>query len=112
MGYLASGEIFENMLQLKRFSLYFEINLNRKWLVSYKYSDISYRNTREFGPGHVPQENLEIIVAICMVRLRGIILMIVPLFFTKITITGKHLATLLLWVMLNCSTRNLKKDML
>ena len=32
MGYLASGETFENMLQLKLFALYFEIVLNRKWL--------------------------------------------------------------------------------
>ena len=31
MGHLAPGEIFENILQLKRFSLYFEGILNRKW---------------------------------------------------------------------------------
>ena len=30
MGHLAPGEIFENMLQLKRFGLYFEGILNRK----------------------------------------------------------------------------------
>ena len=30
MGYLATGEIFENMLQLKRFGLYFEGIMNRK----------------------------------------------------------------------------------
>ena len=35
MGYLAPGEIFENMLQLKCFGLYFEGILNRKWLRSY-----------------------------------------------------------------------------
>ena len=35
MGHLAPGEIFENMLQLKRFGLYFEGILNRKWLLSY-----------------------------------------------------------------------------
>ena len=29
MGYLAPGEIFENMLQLKRFGLYFEGILNK-----------------------------------------------------------------------------------
>ena len=40
---LALGEVFENMLQLKRFGLYFERNLNRKWLLSYRNSDISYR---------------------------------------------------------------------
>ena len=34
MGYLATGEIFENMLQPKRFGLYFERILNRKWLLS------------------------------------------------------------------------------
>ena len=36
MGYLATGEIFENMLQLKRFGLYFEGIINRKWLLSYR----------------------------------------------------------------------------
>ena len=36
MGYLAPGEIFENMLQLKRLGLYFEGFLNRKWLLSYR----------------------------------------------------------------------------
>ena len=30
MGYLATGEIFENMLQSKRFGLYFEGIMNRK----------------------------------------------------------------------------------
>ena len=35
MGYLATGEMFENMLQLKRFGLYFEGIINRKWLLSY-----------------------------------------------------------------------------
>ena len=30
MGYLASREIFENMLQLKRFGFYFEGIINRK----------------------------------------------------------------------------------
>ena len=33
MGYLATGEIFQNMLQLKRFGLYFEGIMNRKWLL-------------------------------------------------------------------------------
>ena len=33
MGHLAAGEIFENMLQLKCFGLYFEGILNRKWLL-------------------------------------------------------------------------------
>ena len=44
MGHLAPGEIFENMLQLKHFGLYFEGILNRKWLLSYRNSDISYRD--------------------------------------------------------------------
>ena len=42
MGYLAAGEIFENMLQLKLFGIYFEGFLNRKWLLSYRNNDISY----------------------------------------------------------------------
>ena len=32
---LIPGEIFENILQLKRFGLNFERTLNRKWLLSY-----------------------------------------------------------------------------
>ena len=34
---------YENMLQLKRFGLNFEKILNRKWLLSYRNADISYR---------------------------------------------------------------------
>ena len=49
MGHLAPGEIFKNMLQLKRFGLYFEGILNRKWLLSYRNSDISYRDDRGLG---------------------------------------------------------------
>ena len=49
MGHLAPCEIFENMLQLKHFSLYFEGILNRKWLLSYRNIDISYRDARGFG---------------------------------------------------------------
>ena len=51
MGHLAPGEIFENMLRLKRFGLYFEGILNRTWLciLSYRNSDISYRDARWFG---------------------------------------------------------------
>ena len=48
MRYLATCEIFENMLQLKRFGLYFEGIMNRKWLLSYKSNDISYRDARGF----------------------------------------------------------------
>ena len=66
MGYLDTGEIFKNMLQLKRFGLYFEGIMNRKWLLSYRNNDIksmvnfhflfrnkliliSYRDARGFG---------------------------------------------------------------
>ena len=49
MGRLAPGEIFENMLQLKRFGLYFKGILNRKSLLSYRNIDISYRDARGFG---------------------------------------------------------------
>ena len=49
MGYLATGEIFEIMLRLKRFGLYFERITNRKWLLSYRNNDISYRDARGFG---------------------------------------------------------------
>ena len=45
MGHLALGVIFENMLQLKRF----EGILNRKWLLSYRNIDISYKGARGFG---------------------------------------------------------------
>ena len=49
MGHLAPGKIFKNMLQLKRFGLHFEGILNRKWLLSYRNSDISYRDARGLG---------------------------------------------------------------
>ena len=49
MGYLATGEISENMLQLKRFDLYFKRIINTKWLTSYKNNDISDRDARGFG---------------------------------------------------------------
>ena len=55
MGHLARGEIFENMLQLKRFGLYFEGILNRKWLLSYRNCDISYRDARGFVD-HAPRK--------------------------------------------------------
>ena len=48
MGYSATGEIFENMLKLKRFGLYFEGIMNRKWLLSYRNNDIRYRDARGF----------------------------------------------------------------
>ena len=60
MGYLASGEIFENILQLKRIGLYLDGILNGKWLLSYRNNDISYREAR----GYAPRENFEMIDAI------------------------------------------------
>ena len=62
IGYLATGEIFENLLQLKGFGLYFEGIMNRKWLLSYRNNDISYRDAgvRE----HAPRENFKMIDAI------------------------------------------------
>ena len=41
MWHLAPGEIYENMLELKRFGLNFERILNKKWLHSYRNSDVS-----------------------------------------------------------------------
>ena len=52
MGYLAPGEITENMLQLKRSGLHYEGVLNRKWLISYRNYDISYRNAMGLGDMH------------------------------------------------------------
>ena len=63
MGYLATGETFENMLQLKRFGLYFEGIMNRKWLLSYRNNDISYRYARGFG-SILPETNFKITDAI------------------------------------------------
>ena len=58
MGYLATGKIFKNMLQLKGFGLYFEGVMDRKWLLSYINNDISYRDAREFG-GMLPEKILK-----------------------------------------------------
>ena len=46
---LDPGEIFENMLQLKRFGIYFKGILNRKRLLSYRNNDISYRDAMGLG---------------------------------------------------------------
>ena len=43
MWYLAPGEMFKNMLQLKRFGLNFEIIPSRKSPLSYRNGGISYR---------------------------------------------------------------------
>ena len=66
MGHLAPGEIFENMLQLKRFGLDFEGILNRKWLLSYRNSDISYKDARGFG-SYAPRKTFKMIDAIWLV---------------------------------------------
>ena len=58
MGYLATGVIFENMLQLKRFGIYFEGIMNRKWLLSYRNNDISYRDAKGFE-GTLPEKLLK-----------------------------------------------------
>ena len=57
MGYLATGGIFENMLQLNRFGSHFEGIINRKWLLSCG-NDISYRDARGFG-GMLPEKILK-----------------------------------------------------
>ena len=43
---IAPGEIFENLLQLNLFGLYFEEILSSKWLLAYRNNDISYRDAR------------------------------------------------------------------
>ena len=48
MGYLATGGIFENMIQLNRFGSHFEGIIN----------DISYRDARGFG-GMLPEKILK-----------------------------------------------------
>ena len=58
MGYLATGEIFENILQLKRFGLYFKGIMNRKWLFSYRNNDISYIDAGGFG-SMLPEKSLK-----------------------------------------------------
>ena len=57
MGYLAPGKIFENMLQLKRFGLYYYRILNSKWLLSYRNTYISYRDASGFV-GMLPEKIL------------------------------------------------------
>ena len=64
MGCLATGEIFENMLQLKRVGLQFEGIINRKWLLSYGNNDINYRDAMHGVLGYAPRENFKMIDAI------------------------------------------------
>ena len=66
MGYLAPGEIFENLLLLKRFGLYFEGILNRSQkmaLFIYRCNDISYRDAKRFV-GACSPKNFELIDAV------------------------------------------------
>ena len=58
MGYLNTGENFENMLQLKRFGLYFKRIMIRNRVLSYRNNDISYRDARGFG-GMLPEKILK-----------------------------------------------------
>ena len=62
MGHLAPGEIFENMLKLKRFGLYFKGILKRLWLLSCRINDIRYKDVG--GSRICSRENFEMIDAI------------------------------------------------
>ena len=98
--YLASSEIIDNMLQLKRLGLYLDGILNRKWLLSYRNNDVSYREAKGLG-AYATRENLEMIDAIwhvLMYYFDQIIFKKVPLFIIKISIIATHLATLFLLV--------------
>ena len=111
MGHLAPGEIFENMLQLKHFGLDFEGILNRKWLLSYRNSDISYRDARGFVdklPANLWKVLMQSGWFSCIILIR-ISPKKVPLFIIKIIIIATHLTTLLLSVTL---PEKLKKNML
>ena len=58
VGYIAPGEIFENLLQLKRFGLYFEGIPNRSQKIAlfiYRCNDISYRDAKRFV-GMLPEK--------------------------------------------------------
>ena len=66
--YLAPCEFFENMPQLKRFGLYFEKILNRKWL--YFHIDIVLSDTEMLGGSSAyPRENFEMIDTIWCVMM-------------------------------------------
>ena len=59
MGYLDPGENFKNMLQLKRFDLYFEGILHRN---GYFHKKIMISATMILAVrGHAPRENFEMI---------------------------------------------------
>ena len=61
MGYIVPWEIFENMLQLKRFGLYFGEILNREWLLSHRNNQLQRCSTVR---GHAPRNFFEKIDAI------------------------------------------------
>ena len=59
---LQGAEIFENMLRLMRFRVYFERILKIKWLCSYRnnYSIVTrIYALRVWGPAYVKRENFE-----------------------------------------------------
>ena len=58
MGYLATGEIFGKHATIEGFWFIFERIRIRKWLLSYRNSDISCRHAREFG-GILPKKILK-----------------------------------------------------
>ena len=64
MGYLTAGECLENMLQLKRFDLYFARIMIRQWL--YFHIEIMVSATDAIGSSgaHAPREIFEMIDAI------------------------------------------------
>ena len=103
MGHLAPVEIFENMLQLKRFGVYSERILSRNRLLSYRNSDISYSDARGFGdmlPAKILKWLMQSGAFWCIILIR-----LSPKKYNKIIITT-HPATLLLSVTL---TEKLKK---
>ena len=79
------------MLQLKCFGLYFKGILNRKWLLSHRNNDISYRDAREFGGIYAPRENFEKINAISL-SLKRVPLLIIKHFDFSYTLVGYSLA--------------------
>ena len=61
---ITHGEIFENMLRLMRFGVYFERILKIKWLFSYRNNDSIYSYTHIYAlgawvPAYVTRENFE-----------------------------------------------------
>ena len=53
MGYSATDKIFENMLKLKRFGLYFELIMNRKCAFKLTCQHITF-TTNKYNVSHIP----------------------------------------------------------